>query len=219
MSDARPHLCMVDLGMGNLRSVERALHAALGDVSLVVTSDPGAVREARAVIVPGQGAFGECSVALARNGGALARALVDHIEAAKPYLGICLGLQVLFEGSEEAPGRGGLGVFKGQVRRFREGMRDDDGALIKIPHMGWNEVRSEGVPYLPERAWFYFVHSYHVVPAPEETGLARATASHGETFVAAVARGSVLGVQFHPEKSQREGLALIKRFYDAEVGQ
>lgn len=217
MSDARPHLCMVDLGMGNLRSVERALRAALGDVSLVVTSDPGAVREARAVIVPGQGAFGECSVALARDGGALARALVDHIEAAKPYLGICLGLQVLFEGSEEAPGRGGLGVFKGHVRRFREGMRDDDGALVKIPHMGWNEVRSEGVPCLPARGWFYFVHSYHVVPAPDEAGLARATASHGETFVAAVSRAAVLGVQFHPEKSQREGLALIKRFYDTEV--
>lgn len=211
MMDA-PHIALVDLGMGNLRSVERALHAALGDVVVRTTNDPGAVREARAVLVPGQGGFGDCAVALARDGGALARALTDHIEADRPFLGICLGLQVLFEGSEEAPGRGGLGVFRGQVRRFRDGLRDADGALVKIPHMGWNEVTPRGDSrWLPTREWFYFVHSYHVVP--DDGAVVAATATHGEDFVCAVARGRLLGVQFHPEKSQRAGLALLRRFF------
>lgn len=217
MSAERPRVALVDLGMGNLRSVERALRAAWGEGPvLTVTPDPGAVRESDAVVVPGQGAFGDCSVALQREGGALARALVEHIARGRPYVGICLGLQVLFEGSEEAPGRGGLGVFRGQVRRFREGLRDADGALVKVPHMGWNEVAAgPGLPWLPARGWFYFVHSYHVVPA--DPALPRAVAHHGEDFVAAVARGPLLGVQFHPEKSQRAGLALLRRFYDSEV--
>lgn len=212
MTDA-PHIALVDLGMGNLRSVERALHAALGDVMVRTTNDPGAVREARAVLVPGQGGFGDCSVALARDGGALARALTDHIAADRPFLGICLGLQVLFEGSEEAPGRGGLGVFRGHVRRFREGLRDADGALVKIPHMGWNEAVAApaGEGRLPARGWFYFVHSYHVVP--DDPSVVAGTAFHGEEFVCAVAKGRLLGVQFHPEKSQRAGLALLRRFF------
>ncbi len=216
MSAKAPRVALVDLGMGNLRSVERALRVAWGEApTLTVTGDPGAVRESDAVVVPGQGAFGDCSVALHRQGGGLARALIDHVAADKPYLGICLGLQVLFEGSEEAAGSG-LGVFRGRVRRFREGMRDGDGALVKIPHMGWNEVAPPegGAAWLPSKRWFYFVHSYHVVP---DEPVAAARCEHGETFVAAVAQGRLLGVQFHPEKSQRAGLELLRRFYTTEV--
>ena len=208
-------LVMVDVGLGNLRSVARALHAALGaETAVTVTDDPGAVREAAAVVMPGQGAFGDCAVALGRHGGALARALTDHIAEDKPYLGICLGLQVLFASSEEAPGAGGLGVFPGRVRRL-EPHTDADGARIKIPHMGWNTVRAanEGVRWIDDGAWYYFVHSY--VVAPEDPSLVAGESEHGERFVCAVARGNLLGVQFHPEKSQRAGLALLRRWFDA----
>ncbi len=218
MSAARPHLCLVDLGMGNLRSVERALRAAMGDDlarDIVVSGDPGAVRDAGLVVVPGQGAFGDCSLALQRHGGALARALTDHIERDGHFLGICLGLQALFEGSDEAPGRGGLGVFRGRVRRFQDGLRDADGARVKIPHMGWNQVSVSpaGAHRIDEGAWFYFVHSFHVVP--DDRSLVAAESEHGERFVCAVAKGNLLGVQFHPEKSQRAGLTLLRRVLEA----
>lgn len=211
-----PPIAIVDVGVGNLRSVERALAFVLGDgaKALTITRDAGLVREARAVVMPGQGAFGDCSVALGRDGGALSRAISDHILGEKPYLGICLGLQVLFEGSEEAPGRSGLGVFRGTVRRFRDDLRDADGARVKIPHMGWNRVapKNEGARFLREAHWFYFVHSYYVVP--EDPSLVAGETTHGESFVSAVARGRMLGVQFHPEKSQRAGLSLLRAFFD-----
>lgn len=207
-------LAIVDVGLGNLRSVERAVRHCLGDAPtrLVTTGDPGAVREASRVIVPGQGAFGDCSAALGRDGGALARALRDHIAADRPYLGICLGLQVLFESSEEAPGCGGLGVFPGAVTRLREGLRAPDGTRARIPHMGWNRVaaRGAGAGHWRAGAWFYFVHSYRVVPDAQD--LVAGTTTHGEPFVSAVARGSLLAVQFHPEKSHDAGLDLLARF-------
>jgi glutamine amidotransferase len=200
--------------MGNLRSVERALRAALGEHAQVTTTDDaGVVRESDVVVVPGQGAFGDCSLALHRGGGALARAICTHIDAGKRYLGICLGLQALFEGSEEARGARGLGVFRGEVQRLRDGLHDPDGTRVKVPHMGWNEVTSRNIAAMSSRAWFYFVHSYHVVPADPARLDGLATATHGETFVAAVCKGALLGVQFHPEKSQRAGIELLRDFY------
>lgn len=212
---ARGPIVMVDVGLGNLRSVERALHAALGgEVALSITDDPGRVREAGVVVVPGQGAFGDCAVALARGGGALSRAITDHIAAGRPYLGICLGLQVLFETSEEAPGRAGLGVFPGRVRRLEGGV-DADGARVKVPHMGWNTVRAvnDGARWIDDGAWYYFVHSYVVVP--DDPTLVAGETEHGAVFASAVARGNLLGVQFHPEKSQRAGIALLRRWFEA----
>lgn len=215
MSDRAP-VVIVDVGLGNLRSVERALHAALdADTPLVTTRDPGPIRDARVVVFPGQGAFGDCATALARDGGALGRALRDRVESDRPYLGICLGLQVLFGSSDEAPGKGGLGVFEGAVRRFREGARDADGALLKVPHMGWNRAHpvNAGALWMPRDDWYYFVHSYRVEPV--DRSLVAAETVHGEGFVSAVARGRLLAVQFHPEKSQRAGLALLRRFVEA----
>ena len=216
MTEAR--IAIVDVGVGNLRSVERALRRAMpvGSDSLVLTRDPGIVREARAVVFPGQGAFGDCMKTLGRDGGALARTITDGITAGRPYLGICLGLQVLFERSDEAPGASGLGVFQGTVRRLRGGTMGSD-PVAKVPHVGWNTVVPRQANPTARRVfssgpgeYFYFVHSYHVVPQDE--GLVAGTSTHGETFVSAVARGSVLGVQFHPEKSQTAGLSLLERY-------
>lgn len=206
-------IVVVDVGVGNLRSVERALHAALGpDAPVTRSDDAGRVREAAAVVFPGQGAFGDCAVALHRHGAALSQALRDHVADDRPYLGICLGLQVLFEGSEEAPGRSGIGVFAGDVVRLNE-RRDPDGTRVKVPHMGWNTVRTrgEGARSIPDGAWFYFVHSFAV--RPKDPSVVAAECDHGETFCCAVARGRLLGVQFHPEKSQREGIALLRRWF------
>ncbi len=217
-------LVLVDLGMGNLRSVERALRAALDlDVpgaasgpEILVSSDPGAVREAGAVVVPGQGAFGDCAEALERHGGALGRSLRDHIADDRPYLGICLGLQCLFEDSAEAPGQRGLGVFAGSVDPLPPDAHNPDATPCKIPHMGWNTLSLPPSPptdLLVDGQWFYFVHSFRVVP--RDRSLIAAESHHGVPFVAAVARGRLLGVQFHPEKSQGAGIDLLRRYFAA----
>ena len=200
---------VVDIGIGNLRSVAKALEiAGDGHVSVVRSHDPDVVRRADRVVVPGQGGFAACAQGLA---GGLTEALTEAVKRGVPYLGICLGLQVLFEGSEEAPGVAGFGWMRGQVRK----LHGEQG--IKIPHMGWNqlELAGDGHPGLAaaggEGAWVYFVHSYHAVP--EEPGVLRATAGYGPNRVtAAVARDNVLGTQFHPEKSQAAGLALLAGF-------
>jgi glutamine amidotransferase len=214
MIQAKPRIAVADMGSGNLRSVEKALIRAGADV--VVTSDAAIVGKADKVVVPGQGHFGACMAGLGREGGALREAVLEALRAGKPYLGICLGLQVLFESSEEVPGCPGLGVLPGTVRRFP---RDAD---LKVPHMGWNSTArprpaAAGTPSVPpalarvpDGTFFYFVHSYYPVPArAEDVAL---ESEHGVRFCAAVARDNIFASQFHPEKSQDAGAALLSAF-------
>lgn len=205
-------IALVDLGMGNLRSVERALERAAADAGVACaverTRDPEAVQRADKIVVPGQGAFRDCAAAL---GSGLGEAIRAAIAAGRPYLGICLGLQVLFDESDEAPGAAGLGVFRGRVTRLTPSVG------VKIPHMGWNRVtfqRPDAGPlgvFDSDEPYFYFVHGYHAVP--EDPSLIAAITEHGPHHVtAAVQRDNVTATQFHPEKSQEAGLRLLASF-------
>ena len=201
-------IALVDVCGGNLRSVEKAL-AAVGGAP-VVTADPEVVRKADKLVVPGQGAIGPFAAGLAARG--LEAPLREALARGVPYLGICLGMQVLFDESEEGGGVAGLGLIAGRVERLRPA----DPAL-KVPHMGWNQVHrhaaAEGDPLLadvPEGAELYFVHSYHAVP--RDPSVIALSTDHGGPVCAAVRKDNVLAVQFHPEKSQRRGLALLAAF-------
>jgi glutamine amidotransferase len=194
------------------RALQEAARSAGGGVGEVeVTSEPQKVRAADRLVLPGQAAFGDYARALS---GGLGDAVRDHLSAERPYLGICMGLQVLFEESEEAPGVKGLAVFAGKVAKLRPGDDPDTGAPLKIPHIGWNTAEPRGPRATLLRAsepqHFYFVHSFVVVPR-EDTVIA-ATTTYGQEFVSAIARGNVFACQFHPEKSQHAGLALLERF-------
>jgi glutamine amidotransferase len=210
-------IAIVDVGLGNLRSVERALTRAAEDagaagVTVAITRDADAIARADKVVVPGQGAFRDCAIALGKAG--LGEAVRASIARGTPYLGICLGMQVLFGSSEEAPGCGGLAVLEGEVTRLAD--RAPDGERLKIPHVGWNtaEVRPGASAILPAEAiHFYFVHSFAV--RPRDPAIVAATTEYGAPFVSAVAKDNVLAVQFHPEKSQAAGLALLARFVRA----
>jgi glutamine amidotransferase len=206
---ARPRIAIVDTGSGNLRSVEKALAVCGADG--FVTRDADQVASADKVVLPGQGAFGAYVAGLDHEGGALRQAALAAIRKGKPYFGICMGLQVLFDGSEEEPGAAGFGLLPGQVVKFKVGMP------LKVPHMGWNACRRpDGAapsPLLADTAdgtYFYFVHSFYPVPADSRDVALRA--EHGGAFCAAVARDNIFACQFHPEKSQRAGLALLSRF-------
>lgn len=212
MVAARPCVAVADTGSGNLRSVEKALEKSGADVT--VTQDPAVVAAADKIVVPGQGAFGACAAGLDRGGGAMRQAMMEVIRSGRPFLGICIGLQLLFEGSDESPGCRGLAVFPGRVERFPTSLQEGG---FKIPHMGWNGTRrgpaAEGCDVLegtPEGTHFYFVHSYFPVPA--DPGVIALSSDHGVPFCAAVARDNVFGCQFHPEKSQAAGLELLRRF-------
>jgi glutamine amidotransferase len=207
-------IAVVDAGLGNLRSVAKALEATGTLQPVRITSDPKVVRDAARVVVPGQGAFGDCASALGPEA-PLGRAIVEHIRGGKPYLGICLGLQVLFEESEEAPGHPGLGVFRGRVKRLPAGLRDENDRRLKVPHIGWARVAVRAThPVLDvpsEDNWFYFVHSFHAQPSDES--LIAAVAAFGSMpLTAAIARENVVAVQYHPEKSQAAGLELLRQF-------
>ena len=207
-------IAVIDAGLGNLRSVVRALEATSTKTRIALVTSPEQVRDAERIVVPGQGAFGEAAAAL-RPDAPLGSAIVESIRTGKPYLGICLGMQVLFQSSEESPGHPGFGLFPGHVRRLPGDLVDSSGRRLKVPHIGWAPIAVRGshpVLEIPSGStWFYFVHSYHAVPA--DTKLIAAVAGFGDAPVtAAVARDNVVGVQFHPEKSQGAGLALLRNF-------
>lgn len=203
-------IAVIDYGMGNLRSVSKALEHVADGKPVVVTADPAVVAQAERVVFPGQGAMPDCMRELEARG---LRPAVLAAAKAKPFLGICIGLQMLFEHSEEGD-VDGLGVFAGQVRRFPDAkMLAADGTRLKVPHMGWNEVQQVAHPLwsdIADASRFYFVHSYYV--SPQEPGLARGTAEYGVPFTCAVGRDNIFAVQFHPEKSARDGLQLLKNF-------
>ena len=204
-------VAVVDYGMGNLRSVAKAIEHVAPRLGVAVTSDPKAVARAARVVFPGQGAMPDCMREMDARG--LRDAVVDAARH-KPFLGICIGLQMLFERSEEGD-TPGLGLLPGRVRRFPAArMVDGQGARLKVPHMGWNEVRQSGSHPLwdgiaPDSR-FYFVHSYF--PDPDARGLSAGESTYGVPFTCAVARENVFAVQFHPEKSQAAGLKLLANF-------
>jgi imidazole glycerol-phosphate synthase subunit HisH len=197
-------IAVVDYGMGNLRSVSKALEHVAPRAEVSLTANPEAIRAADRVVVPGQGALPDCMRQLAASG---AREAVIETAKAKPFLGICIGLQMLFERGEEGDAAG-LGLLPGQVPRFSS----FNG--LKIPHIGWNEVM-QSRPHalwagIPDGSRFYFVHSYY--PTPRDPALTAATSVYGAPFTCAVARDNIFAVQFHPEKSQSAGLQLLSNF-------
>ena len=205
-------IAVIDYGMGNLRSVSQALEHVAGGKEVVVTADPAAVAGAERVVFPGQGAMPDCMRELDARG---LRAAVLQAARDKPFLGICIGLQMLFEHSAEGD-VAGLGVFAGEVRRFPDAlMVAADGQRLKVPHMGWNRVQQK-----PHALWagivdgarFYFVHSYCVQPA--DPSVVTGTTEYGIPFTCAVGRDNIFAVQFHPEKSAQDGLRLLKNFVE-----
>jgi glutamine amidotransferase len=197
-------LAIIDYGMGNLRSVQKAFEKV--GHGAVITSDPNQVSQADKIVLPGVGAFRD-AIAKVRSAH-LDEPILAHIHAGKPFLGICLGLQLLFTKSHEDGEYDGLNVFSGEVVRFQLP------AEYKVPHMGWNQLRlRKSAPIfreLPDPAWAYFVHSYYVVP--RDTDLIAAEADYPAPFTAAIWRDNVFATQFHPEKSQRVGLSLLHEF-------
>jgi glutamine amidotransferase len=202
---------IVDYGMGNLRSVAKAIEHVAPQARVRVSSDPAAVASADRVVVPGQGAMPDCMRELDARG---LRPAVIAATQSKPFLGICIGLQMLFDASEEGD-VAGLGVLPGRVRRFPHDRRlPPGGSRLKVPHMGWNEVRRAASHPLWEDiadgARFYFVHSYYVEAG--EPSLVAAYSDYGFPFTCAVAKDNIFAVQFHPEKSAQAGLALLGNF-------
>ena len=195
-------ITVVDYGMGNLRNVRRALETV--GCAVQISGDPAVVTAAGKILLPGVGAFGEAVKHIDALG--LREPLLRHARAGRPLLGICLGMQLLFESSEESPGAAGLGLFPGKVRKFAEGR--------KIPHIGWNDVVPDGPSRLlsGDAVCCYFVHSYYV----EVMDVTLAMTEYGTRFSSGVGAGNVFGFQFHPEKSQDGGLKMLKAF--AELG-
>ena len=197
-------LTIVDYGSGNLRSVQKAFEQ-LGTPA-VITSDPAAVAAAERLVLPGVGAFGDAMRELGDRG--LIEPIVTHLREDRPFLGICMGLQLLFETGLEGGRQAGLGILPGDVVRF------DLPPTLKVPHMGWNQVRWQG-DWQPAKQdeHFYFVHAYHAQPADE--AVVAAVTDYGGPFCAAVRRGNLFATQFHPEKSQAAGLRLLGQWLEA----
>jgi glutamine amidotransferase len=197
-------IAIIDYQMGNLRSVQKGFEKV--GYSAVITSDPRELAAADKLILPGVGAFGDAIAELRRRD--LVGPIRDAIESDKPFLGICLGLQLLFDVGYEGGEFPGLGVLRGKVVRFELAPQ------LKVPHMGWNrgtiKARVPALNGIPDGTFFYFVHSYYVVP--EDASLVAIETEYGHPFCAAVAQGNLLATQFHPEKSQADGLRILKNF-------
>jgi glutamine amidotransferase len=204
-------ITVIDYGMGNLRSVAKAIeHVAAENDEVLVTDDPKLILASERVIFPGQGAARDCMAAISDHH--LNRAVLDAAQS-KPFLGICMGQQVLLEFSEENNGTELMGLIAGRVRRFPGGTAPD-GEALKIPHMGWNQVH-QGYDHplwhdIAQDSRFYFVHSYYV--DPKQQALAAATTDYGVRFASAIADRNLFAVQFHPEKSADAGLQLLRNF-------
>jgi glutamine amidotransferase len=219
-------IAVIDYGMGNLRSVSKAIEHVAPGADVRVTDDPSVVRSAQRVVFPGQGAMPDCMRELRGRG--LYEAVIDAARD-KPFLGICIGLQMLFDRSEEGD-TPGLGILPGRVRRFAHDLVDGNGQKLKVPHMGWNEVEQRGDHYMwngiAQNTRFYFVHSFYPEPAtggategatdgtPEgaAAGLTAGISRYPGEFACAAARGNLFAVQFHPEKSAAAGLRLLANF-------
>jgi imidazole glycerol phosphate synthase glutamine amidotransferase subunit len=205
----KPSVVLLDYGAGNLRSVAKAFEHEGAEV--VLTDDPAVARAADRLVLPGQGHFGQCMTRLEERG--LGDAVRGHVAAGRPFLGICVGMQLLYEGSDEAPGVPGLGLLPGTVRRIP--------TELPLPHVGWNAVEfvraAEADPLLagvagPEPRWFYHVHGYAVLESDGEHVLGRCT--YGDAFASIVGRDNLRGIQFHPEKSQEDGLRILRNFVE-----
>jgi imidazole glycerol-phosphate synthase subunit HisH len=203
-------IAVVDYGMGNLRSVSKAVEHVANGKSVAITSDPEVIQNAERVVFPGQGAMPDCMRELdARK---LRAAIIDAAKN-KPFLGICIGMQLLFERSEEGDTLG-LGLFKGEVKRFAEKLQDNNGEKLKVPHMGWNQVfQTSSHPLwadIADSTRFYHVHSYYA--APLDNAVTAGETAYPNRFTSAVARDNVFATQFHVEKSAQAGLQLLSNF-------
>ena len=205
-------IAIVDYGMGNLRSVHKGFERV--GFSAAVTQDPGLIRKASGLVLPGVGAFKKAMENLTGLG--LVGPITEFIQSGRPFLGICLGLQLLFSESEEFGRQSGLGILEGRVVRFPFSNPDSSSSRdsLKVPHMGWNAVHiRKHVPALAgveDGAYLYFVHSYY--PVPEDRHIVATTTDYGGDFVSSVSRGNLFACQFHPEKSQTVGLKILKNF-------
>lgn len=194
-------IVIIDYGMGNLHSVSKAVEAV--EAVPIVTADKKIIAAAEKIILPGVGAFGDCMNNLQATG--LVPELIKHIKSGKGFLGICLGMQLLFESSEESSGVAGLGIFKGAVKRLT--------TEYKVPHMGWNRLKLKAASPLTAAAdgsYVYFVHSFHAVP--EDSNIITAVCDYGTEITAAVGRDNIQALQFHPEKSGEVGLKMLQAF-------
>jgi len=198
-------IAIIDYGMGNIHSVQKAIQLCRAQTR--VTDKPLDIAKAKAIVLPGVGAFDDAMLQLQKKG--LVKAITEHIKNKKPFLGICLGMQVLFEKSEEASRSEGLKIIKGKVRKLQAKKG------LKVPHMGWNQLKkiSAGCPLfkgIADNAYVYFCHSYY--PEPSNAKVKAATTDYGKDFTCVVEQNNVYGVQFHPEKSQSVGLKILKNF-------
>jgi glutamine amidotransferase len=199
------HFAVVDYGIGNLRSAEKALQHLGADARL--TGDPAEISSARAVVLPGVGAFGACMQAL--RGSGLEGVCKDAATDGRPFLGVCIGMQMLFDGSDETPDVPGLGIVGGRVTKLA--------SSVRLPQIGWNTLTitpgSRCCAKLPDPAWLYFVHSF--APEPTDPSVVAATCEYGREFAAAIEYGALWATQFHPEKSGEVGMRLMQNFVDA----